>query len=296
MPESDQLIHMSACIWQGGGMVSTGLVAASVLGASTAMMGVVGDDKYGAFALKDFAVNGVDASHVLVDPGATTNFTIVLSETRRKARSFISLDGNRRALRPDELDEALIAGARYFLITDMDEVTVAACKIARRHGVKVVIDADIYDGRTVDNLELIDVFIASEIFYDGMCRGGSYAENLAKIRGRGPDIALVTLGDRGCAGCLGEEYLECPAFPIDVVDTTGAGDVFHGAFIVGLLREMKGMELLRFASAVSAIKCTRLGGRAGIADLAAVEKFLATGEIDPAKLDQRVAMYRGGMF
>jgi len=226
-----------------------------------------------------------------------TNFTIVLSESEKKSRSFISKDGNRRALRSDELDEAFIAQAKYILVTEMDENTVAACKIARKNGVKVVVDADIYECRTIEHIELIDIFIASEFFYQDMYKKGTYQENCAEICRMGPEISIITLGARGCVGFFRGEYLELPAFTdIHVVDTTGAGDVFHGAFIYGLLQNWDGHRIAKFASAVSAIKCTRLGGRAGIPDVLTVERFINTGVIDENNLEKRSQMYRRGML
>ena len=293
-PEKDGLVHMDDCSWQGGGMVSTGLIAASVLGASTGMIGVVGDDQYGQFCLYDFKRNHVDTSRMVVDEGATTNFAIVLSE--KNCRSFISRDGNRRELRPEELDAQYISQAKFLLVTEMDAASIAACKIAHEYGVKVVIDADIFDQRTVEHLDLIDVFISSQIFYDEMFPEGDLHENCRDICEKGPEIAIVTLGDKGCAGIFRGESIQAPSFDsIQVVDTTGAGDVFHGAFIYGLLQNWSGGVIARFANAVAAIKCTRLGGREGIPNLETVEKHLATGVIEQSFLEQRTEMYRKGL-
>ena len=92
-----------------------------------------------------------------------------------------------------------------------------------------------------------------------------------------------------------DEAGECfalPCFRVPVVDTTGAGDVFHGAYIAAMLRGMGIRACCRFASAASAIKCTRLGGRAGIPDRGVAARFMETGEIDFADIDRRVALYR----
>ena len=97
-------------------------------------------------------------------------------------------------------------------------------------------------------------------------------------------------------GVYGDKFFKIPAFKVDVVDTTGAGDVFHGAFIYGLLQGWDIEYTAKFSSAVSAIKCTRLGGRAGIPNLATVERFLEDGTIDYADIDNRVDFYREIMF
>lgn len=299
--ESSQLEDYS---WQGGGMVGTGLVTVSVLGGatpltpstvSTAMVGVVGNDRQGLFCVEDFKRNWVDTSHLVIDDGCTTDFTVVLCESKKDgARTFVGRRGNKRILQPYELDENLIGGAKYLLIAEMDEVSVAACKIARRCGVKVLIDADVYDSRTVEHMDLIDIYIGSQGFYNDMFHGDEdYRKNSKIISEMGPEIALTTLGKRGVVGMFKGEYIEVPTYlELRCVDSCGAGDVFHGAFLYALLKGWDGEQCARFACATASIKCTRLGGRAGIADEATVLRFLETGIVDYTKIDERVDMYR----
>lgn len=283
--------------WQGGGMVSTGLAAASVLGARAGIIGVVGGDLYGKACINDFKMNGVDTSHLYVDEEGTTNYTIVLTETYTKERCFVANDGSKRNLKAEELDEAYISQAKYLLVTEMDEISIKAAIIAKANGVKVVIDADLYEKRTMDNIELIDVFICSEEFYQGMFQDEDYIGHCREIQAMGPEVALVTLGDKGCRGVYKDTVIDQKAFTeIDVVDTNGAGDVFHGAFIYGMLQGWKPEYIARFASAVSAIKCTRQGGRAGIPDAETTRKFLETGVIDYTEIDKRVDIYKKGLF
>lgn len=283
--------------WQGGGMVSTGLVAASVLGASAGMIGVVGGDLYGKACINDFRMNGVDTSHLLIDEGETTNYTIVLTETSTKERCFVANDGSKRELAVEELDEAYIRQAKYLLITEMDEVSIRAAEIAKANGVKVVIDADLYEKRTMDHIHLIDVFICSEEFYRGLFQDEKYVIHCREIQAMGPEAAVVTLGDKGCRGVYGDTVIDQKAFTdIEVVDTNGAGDVFHGAFICGMAQGWEPEYIARFASAVSAIKCTRQGGRAGIPDAETTKKFLETGRIDYTEIDKRVEIYKNGLF
>ncbi len=101
----------------------------------------------------------------------------------------------------------------------------------------------------------------------------------------GPSIVVFTLGAKGCVGYSKEEgFFELPSFDVVVQDTVGAGDVFHGAYVVGLLRGYSAKEAARLATAVSCIKCTRIGSRAGIPDWDTVQKYLKTGEIDYTEL------------
>ncbi len=297
LPESDEQTYVHELSWQGGGKVATALAALGRLGARGEMIGVVGEDVFGRHCICDFQWNGVGVSRLVTDPGTTTDFSIVISERARQARSFISRRGTCRALCEEDLDETLLRSARYLHLSELSPTAARAARIVREAGGRVVIDADLYAADIRRNIALTDVFIASRYFYEGMFAGGSLRENCRALQKLGPEIVIVTLGAEGCAGIGREGYFELPAFTgLPVADTTGAGDVFHGAFIAGLLRGCGTMEAARFASAASAITCTRLGGRAGIPDREMLEDFLRNGSFDPAPLDERARRYAAGPF
>ena len=106
---------------------------------------------------------------------------------------------------------------------------------------------------------------------------------------------MFTFGEKGCIGMTKGGYFELPAYKVDVVDTVGAGDVYHGAFLAGLLKGYSAEYTAKLASAVSAIKCTRIGGRAGIPNWEVTDNFLETGEIDYREIDERVKKYGRGL-
>lgn len=143
----------------------------------------------------------------------------------------------------------------------------------------------------------IHIFISSEMYYEQMCKElnldpNAYEENFRLIQRQGPNIVIATFGEKGCKGVSGEKYFDVPAFSVKAVDTTGAGDVFHGAFDYFYLQGMSVEDCIKYSSAVSAIKCTRPGGRSGIPTVDVVEKFIKTGEIDYSEIDLRVAHYQ----
>lgn len=294
LPQSGTAVPIQRYLYQGGGTVSTALVAASSLGASAGIVGLVGDDSAGEFCIRDFQFNKVDVSRLIVDPGSSTAVNICLSESEINQRSFLAYESSFRSLRPEEIDLEYICGAKWLHLARMDEISVMAAEKARANGVKVMLDADLFDERTERFSGLIDALIASEEYYEGRFQSGSLEENCKKICEEGPETAVITLGARGCAAARGGEFYQLPAFrDINVVDTTGAGDVFHGAFLYGLLQQWDLERTARFASAASAIKCTRLGGRTGIPDRRTVERFLLTGEIDTGYLESRESAYSG---
>ena len=112
----------------------------------------------------------------------------------------------------------------------------------------------------------------------------------------GPKVVVFTLGEKGCVAMDGRGFYVIPGFEVDVVDTTGAGDVYHGAFIYGLLQGWDTNKISRFSNAVSAIKCTRLGGRAGIPNADTVNEFLKKQVINYSEIDARVNYYGMGIY
>jgi sugar/nucleoside kinase (ribokinase family) len=115
------------------------------------------------------------------------------------------------------------------------------------------------------------------------------------IQNQGCEIVIFTFGGDGCRGVYEDKYFEIPALPVEVVDTTGAGDVFHGAFDFAYLKGWDAKKCAEFSTGVSAIKCTRPGGRAGIPNLKVLTDFLENGNIDYTEIDERVEHYKRGI-
>jgi sugar/nucleoside kinase (ribokinase family) len=299
LPKTNDLVMAANPSWQCGGKVATAMAALGRLNAKAGMIGVVGDDKPGVYCLEDFKRHGVDISRMVIDPGKTTTVSICLAEHSTQGRSFIGVYGTRRHLRDDDIPEDYIQTAKYLHLCQMMPAAVHGARMAKKHGLKVSFDGDLYEKEIDDHLDLVDIFIASEFFYKQMFDDPDLRrleKNCFVLRGRGPEIVIITLGSLGSAGVYGEKFFRIPGFQVDVVDTTGAGDVFHGAFLYGILQQYDIEYTVRFASAVSAIKCTRQGGRAGIPRPETVNRFLADGFIDYTDIDQRLDFYRTGIW
>ena len=297
IPASGGFSPLQDYSWQGGGNICTAVVAAARLGAKCGIVGIVGDDGYGQFLIDDFKRHNIDVSHIIKDKESNTPFGICLAERENMARSFIAKPRIKRQVNNTELDKNYIASAKYIHLGDFGEPQLQAATWAKETGVTVVDDAGYFNSETDKHTDLIDVFIGSESYYKGLFQDSNYEKNCKAVQKRGPKIVVFTLGVRGCVGVAGGKYFAVPAFRnIPVFDTTGAGDVFHGAFIFGLLQGWDAGKIVQFSSAVYAIKCTRLGGRAGIPDYNTVQKFLKTGEIDYTEIDERVKFYREGIL
>ena len=300
LPTPDTGASVQQLSWQGGGKVATGMVAAARLGAKCAMMGAVGDDIFGRFCIADFKRHGINTESMTICERGDTSLSIVLSAKATSSRSFVYKHGNAAHTGLSEEEIRKIKGAKLLFVSHMSESVQQAMKIAKEAGVKVLIDADGYHEDLPRLLPYIDVFIGSEavykVLYGEPCfEGNTLMESCKELSAKGPYITAFTFGERGCAVYSAGDFFVQPAFDVDVVDTVGAGDVFHGAFAAALTSGKTVRECARFASGASAVKITRIGGRAGIPDLKTLELFLENGTIDYKEIDERVRFYERGI-
>ncbi|TEU15666.1 MAG: carbohydrate kinase [Anaerolineales bacterium] len=274
-PEFDvDTVSLSDFAKSGGGPVSTALVAMARLGACTGYIGVLGEDEGGAFLKGEFEQEGVDLNRLRVQAGARSQICMVLVEAGTGRRSILCYRAAGELVL-DEADRTCISSARYLHLDGhyMDAAITAACW-ARADEVKVSFDANRPRPRLDELLPLVDVLIASERFPPAYTGQDDQVQAGRSLLEMGPEIVVITLGAEGCLCLWEDQVVHVPGFQVNVVDTTGAGDAFHGAFLYGLLQ---GWELERtaiFANAVAAINCTCLSGRAGLPSLSEVEVFL----------------------
>lgn len=283
--------------WQGGGKVATGMIAAARLHAKGAFIGTVGDDSYGEFCRRDFEAHGIDTCHLVKREKETTLFDVVVSDKKSMGRSILYYPGEApvRFMQVEELADDYLKNTTYFYISQINETTLEAIKRAKSAGASIVMDADNYSPGDEEAFGLIDVMIGSEFYYKALFGNEDYEANCRSLREKGPNIVVFTQGSKGCLGVGEEGFFTLPAYQVEVVDTVGAGDVFHGAFIAGLLQGYTTKETARLASAVSAVKCTRIGGRAGIPDWETVREFMETGRIDYREIEERIQYYKRGL-
>jgi sulfofructose kinase len=291
LPGPDQAATLLEMSYQFGGKVPTAMAALGRLGVPCGMVGIVGDDDEGKACIADFAGQNVDASKMIVTNEMPTRMSVVLSD-RSGERNFLRRDVQVRSPRVDELDREYITQAKVLHLSSAGEGERTAAGWVKQAGGRVSFDADGFKPQYEEMAELIDAFITSESYYTTRYPGMSLEDACKDIAARGPSAVVVTLGSRGCA-CYGDGKLEMvPAYKIAVVDATGAGDTFHGAFIYGMLKGWGAVQTAKFASAVSAIKCMAIGGRVALPTLAMVEQFIATGKTDMEEIEKRKVLYQ----
>lgn len=299
IPETDSLSWMQDYLWQGGGNASTAIVTLARLGARCGMLGVVGSDAFGQFCRDDMIYHNVDVSHLFTQNGPS-NFSICLVEEQTGGRSFIVRLGVNEPLDETQADEAYIASAKYIHISMLEcSARDMAIHYAKKNGVLVSLDAGWYNPEAEDMINKSDILIMSHDFYAALFDGGknhSYdqiRENCKSLLKRGPQVVVATLGRQGCAGADKHGSFYLPAFSgYPIVDTTGAGDVYHGGFLYAHNQGWELASCAKFASAVSIINSTCLGGRVGLPTLEDVEEFLANGVICYSGTEERRKSYR----
>lgn len=287
--------------WQGGGKVSSAFAALGRLGVASGIIGAVGDDEFGRFIRDDFKRYQVDTTHLITKANTGSYLSFVISDSESRGRRIIgNFDGRLEIITPAFIQEIkdYLTSAEYLHIARMCPAEKTAAVIMKNAGKKVLIDADSYSQEIIENIGLVDVFIGSEEFYNSMFSKDSDMEsNLKSVLSMGPETVVFTFGIKGCVVCCKAGIKTIPTFiDMPVVDTVGAGDVFHGAFLAALLRGKDPFESALFGNAVSSVKITRIGGRAGIPTYDMTEEFLRTGEFHGKELDNRVSFYQTALF
>jgi sulfofructose kinase len=261
-----------------GGLTATALVAAARLGGRCAYAAVLGDDSLSQFVADTMRADGIDVSHVVRRPDARPIYAVIVVAEETASRN-IFFDPSARSGADDELPAAEVIRASRVLFVDQYGVTgnLRAIDIASKAGIPVVGDIENPDfPRVAELIPQIDHLIVSASVaktLTGLSNPDRAADRLSESARR---TAVVTCGDQGSwfAGPEQPVVRHQPAFGVNVVDTTGCGDVFHGAYAYALARGMGIAERIRLASAAASLKATRRGGQRGAPDLAAVQTFL----------------------
>jgi ribokinase len=260
-----------------GGLAATALVAAARLGGRCAYAGLLGNDELSAFALACMKREGIDVSRVERKPSAGPVHSFIIVDQRRGTRNVFSYEPRvvGASLRTPA---ALIVSCRVLLVDHLGVPgMLRAARLSRRAGIPVVADIESDRHPQIHRLlDLTDHLIASQSFAARITGAKSAEQAVRKLMRPDRQVAVVTCGAGGCwylaHGSSTPKHQ--PAFRVRAVDTTGCGDVFHGAYAFALARGMALEERIRFAAATAALKATRPGGQAGIPSLRAVRRYL----------------------
>ncbi len=260
----------------GGGPCATGLVAASKLGEAAAYIGALAKDSGGEFLLRDMERFGMSNAFVTFEEGKSSFASYVLLNTTNASRTCVFNKNNLPDFVITDERKAAIENAEILMVDGNElENAIEGAKIARKAGTKVLYDAGgLYDG--VDRLlPLADILIPSEEF--SLAKSGKETAEEAAVElfeRYSPEYVVITQGVKGGIIYDGAEMKKYPSFKVAAVDSNGAGDVFHGAFAAALVKGFAPYVCCVFASAVSALKCTKVGARDGVPGYEETIEFL----------------------
>jgi sulfofructose kinase len=265
-----------------GGQVATTVVACQHWGLSTRYVGIVGDDAAAKLHQDAFADAGVE-THLISVPGGASPQSLILVDGGGE-RTVMCRRDERVALKPAHLDREWIVHARALHVDGYDtEAATVAAGWARAAGVPVIADLDeLYPG-VEKLLENVDYLIVSRDIPGRLMKEPDLEKALLQMQRRyGCRLAAATLGQDGVLAWNGKQLHHISAYNVPVVDTTGAGDIFHAGFIYGLLQEWPLERQLDFACAAAAMNCMSVGARGGIQSTQAIEAFMKTAVRHPA--------------
>lgn len=260
-----------------GGQVATAMVACARLGLRTKYIGTIGDDLRGQIQRQSLEGTGVDTAGLIVRSGCPNQTAYIVIDRRTGERTVLWQRPECLRLERSEIRAADIAAARWLHIDGFDtDVAAYSAAVARRHGVLVSVDVDtVYPGFE-SVLENVDYLVASSS-WPGKWTGEANAfDALTRLQKEYKfRVAAMTLGERGSMALQDGEWCYSAAFEVPCADTTGAGDVFHGAFCYAMLEGMPMARALEFSNAAAALNCTAIGARGHIPSRPDVEGLLA---------------------
>jgi sulfofructose kinase len=274
LPGSGEKVRVGTCRRLLGGQVATTLATCAALGLRTRYVGAFGNDEHGRLVRSELEQRGIDTTYATVRY-APNRHAVILVDEHTGERSVAWQRDASLQIRPGDLPDDALTGSRLLHVDNVDEeVAIAAAQLARAAGLTVTTDIDEVRTRTPALVAAASFPILAEHVPQSLTGETDPERALRALRRRHDGMLCVTLGGRGSMLLAGEQLYQAPAFRVDAVDTTGAGDVFRGALIFSLLRGDSPDAMLRFANAAAAVSCTREGAIGGVPNLLEINQLL----------------------
>ncbi len=287
-PTLDSKVEFLSSAILPGGQVASAMVACRKWGLRTRYVGKVGDDFAGELQRREFEKAGVE-THLAVVPGSQSQTAFILVDEPSGERTVLWNRSPDMTLMPEDIQREWIADARALLVDGHDTAAAAlAARWAFEARIPVTADLDnLYSGVEV-LLENVDFVVTSREFPARLTGEKDLLKALPTIQKRFKNrLAAATLGRDGVIAWDRERFHYCPAYVVEAVDTTGAGDIFHGAFVYAQHAGLSVDEQLAFSCAAAALNCKALGARGGIAPLAQIHELMRKGETYPPLFPSR---------
>jgi len=275
-PENDSKVRMERMLRLGGGQIATACSFCARNGLKTRYIGCVGDDDLGEFARRDLSRESMDVVLDIVK-GSTSHLSLIIVDRLTGSRTIIWERHPKLKYEKAGLDKDSLTDGQVLHLDGNDlEASIHAARWAKEAGMKVCLDIDRVEPGVKELLALVDYLIPNTAFVLKFAETSDWHYGLEAVAQHCPGIVVVTRGALGAAVWWEGEIFEFPAYSIKTVDSTGAGDVFHGAFLYGLFQGWTLGHCLEFCNAAGALACTKLGARAGIPELSEVFPLVTT--------------------
>lgn len=274
----ERMVELTMFSMQGGGAIGNALAAAALLGARTRFLGRLGDDDFGRFILGGLQHLKVDTSFVATERGRVSPVSLVQIDELTRRRKVLFTGGNTTPMAPRDVPRGLLDGAAMLVIDGYQPALQAAiAEKARERGITVLLDAGHLQGGMGELLALSDIIIGSERFASEFAPSDDVRKSLREITRIGPRIAVITLGDAGAMALEGDKLVQQECIDVPIADTTGAGDVFCGAFAYATLQRWPLERALPFANAAAGLTCRAVGAQSSLPKLAEVQEAVKRG-------------------
>jgi sulfofructose kinase len=275
-PDEDSKMELEGLYTSCGGPAATALVTLTRSGIGTAFLGSISDDPFGIQIVETLTEERVDIASLTITPGLTSQFAFIAVTGGSGNRTIFWRRSTAPELTPKDISLARFAEAQ---VLHLDGLMVAAgieaAIQAKQRGMTVVMDAGTLREGTLDLVKEVDILIASAPFGKSLVGPeGSYEEALERLRAMGCRQAVITLGVEGSMGLDQRRFIRQPPYRVSSRDTTGAGDVYHGAYIYGWLQRWEMGRCMAFASAAAALKCRNGDGWRGIPRNPEIEEMM----------------------
>ena len=277
-PALDSKVEILSAQVKAGGQVASAMVACRRWGLRARYVGKIGGDSAGTLQTREMKREGVQA-HWIVARNSASQCSYILVDEPSGERTILWQRDPRMALRAADLKRKWIADANVLLVDGHDtRAALQAARWAREQGISVVADLDNVYPEVQELLHCVDYPVTSKDFPGRLTAEGNLLKSLPRILGEFRSrIVIATLGRQGAIAWNGVHFLVCPGFRVQAIDTTGAGDIFHGAFVYSLARGFELKETLEFSCAAAAINCTASGARGKIATLDEIARLRKIG-------------------
>jgi sulfofructose kinase len=257
-----------------GGQVATAVIFLSRMGLRTKYIGKAGGDHLGRFCLQKLALETIDISSIRIEESARNQFSIIIIDQQSGERTVLCQRDSRLDFKEQELNEDAVCAGKILHLDGNDPASLRAASWCQKHQIPVCIDLDKVVPNCTALIEQIDFLIVNSSFSSEYTGISDPIESFCSLRRKFNGFLAMTQGSNGAMAWVGDRCIQFPGLPVKAIDTTGAGDVFHGAFIYGLFQNWPLNKMMAFANAAAGLSCTYLGAQQGIRSLSEIMQHI----------------------